>query len=125
MKTALKIVIVLLVILAGLLGIWFSLDKTTRCSLIYGRNICNFYAMMDIISTDSEKSNFEEAMQLCQEMEDVPKKDSCFEYIAQVVSFYDIEKAKEACNEIKDIKDKTGKVVHRKNDCYDKLFESN
>jgi len=121
MKKSLKIIIILFVFIIGIVCVWFSLDKTTRCSFIYGRNICNFYAMMDTISSDPEKSNFEKAMQLCQEMEDVPKKDSCFEYIAQVVSFYDIEKAKQACNEIKEIRDQVGNVIHKKEDCYNKI----
>lgn len=81
MRQSLKIIIILLAIIIGLIAVWFSLDKTTRCKLIYGKNICNFYAMMDTISHNPESSGFEKAMQLCQEMEDVPKKDSCFEYI--------------------------------------------
>ena len=74
--------------------------------------------MMDTVSSDPEKSDFEEAMQLCREMEDVPKKDSCFEYIAQVVSFYDTEKAKEACEHIKEFNN-----VHTKERCYDLIMK--
>ena len=74
---------------------------------------------MDIVSTDSEKSDFGKAMQLCGGMSDVPKKDSCFEYIAQVVSFYDVEKAREACSEIKGFDG-----VHNKEDCYIKIGKS-
>ena len=119
MRKSLKVVMVLMLILIGFCGIWLSLDPSVKCRLIYGKNICNFYAMMDIISSDPEKSDFEEAMRLCRGMEDVPKKDSCFEYIAQVVSFYDPEKAKEACDEIKEIRDQVGNIVHTKNRCYD------
>ena len=122
-----KIIVILFVIVILLTGAWFSLDSHTKnslyratlCKLIYGKNICNFYEMMDIISTNSETSNFEKAMQLCREMENVPKKDSCFEYIAQVVSFYDVEKAKQACDEIKEF-DK----VHSKDNCYKMVEKS-
>jgi hypothetical protein len=69
--------------------------------------------MMNTISTDSNNSDFNKAMKLCQDMEDVPKKDSCFEYIAQGVSFYNTEQAKEACDEIKGFDG-----VHSKEDCY-------
>ena len=113
MKKLVKIIITLGVIGVVLIGVWFSLDKTTRCKLIYGKNICNFYAMMDTVSHNPETSDFEKAMQLCQEMSDVPKKDGCFEYIAQVVFFYDVEKAKEACDEIKGFDGGYGKE-----DCY-------
>jgi len=74
---------------------------------------------MNIISYNPERSDFEKAMQLCKEMEDVPKKDSCFEYIAQVVSFYDTEKAREACSEIKGFDG-----VHKKEDCYSVVGKS-
>ncbi len=114
MKQSFKIIIILFAVIIGLIATWFSLDKTTRCKLIYGKNICNFYAMMDTVSHSPESSDFEKAMQLCQEMSDVPKKDSCFEYIAQVVSFYNVEKAKEACDEIKGFDG-----VYGKEDCYE------
>ena len=114
-----KIIITLLIIAGVLIGGWFSLDERTKCKLIYGKNICNFYEMMDTISQDPEKSDFEKAMQLCREMEDVPKKDSCFEYIAQVVSFYDIEKAKEACDEIREFDG-----VHSREDCHSMVEKS-
>jgi len=116
-----KITITLFIIALLLISAWLSLDSRTKnslyqatlCKLIYGKNICNFYAMMDVLSHNPEKSDFEKVMQLCREMEDVPKKDSCFEYIAQVVSFYDIEKAREACGEIRGFDG-----VHSKEDCY-------
>jgi len=113
MKKSVKIIIILFILVLILAGIWLSLDSHTKCRLIYGKNICNFYEMMDMVSTNPENSDFEKAMQLCLEMEDVPKKDSCFEYIAQVVSFYDKEKAREACKEIKGFDG-----VHRKENCY-------
>lgn len=123
-----KIIITLFVIALLLVGAWLSLDSRTKsslyratlCKLIYGKNICNFYEMMDAVSRNPESSDFEKAMQLCREMENVPKKDSCFEYIAQVVSFYDTEKAKQACSEIKEFKD-----VHSKEDCYTMVEKSN
>jgi hypothetical protein len=119
MKIVLKVIIALFVIGIILIGIWFSLDKRAKCKLIYGKNICNFYEMMDTIFSNPENSDFEKAMQLCREMEDVPKKDSCFEYIAQAVSFYDAEKAKEACSEIKEFNG-----VHSKEACYNVVEKS-
>ena len=119
MRQSLKIIIILFAVIIGLTATWFSLDELTRCKLIYGKNICNFYAMMDIVSHNPENSDFNKAMKLCGEMEDVPKKDSCFEYIAQVVSFYDIEKAKEACGEIKEFDG-----VHSREYCYQLIEKS-
>ena len=119
MKTSIKIIIALLIIGGVFVGVWLSLDSRTKCKLIYGKNICNFYEMMDTVSSNPENSDFEKAMQLCREMEDVPKKDSCFEYIAQVVSFYDIEKAREACGEIREFDG-----VHSREDCYSMVEKS-
>ncbi len=116
MKIVLKVIIALFVVGIILIGIWFSLDKYTKCKLIYGKNICNFYEMMDTVSIDPEKSDFDKAMQLCEEMKDVPKKDSCFEYVAEVVSFYNKEKAREACGEIKGFDG-----VHSKEDCLNRI----
>ncbi|XOB42688.1 MAG: hypothetical protein ACKKMP_01380 [Candidatus Nealsonbacteria bacterium] len=114
-----KIIVILFAIVILLSGVWLSLDSYTKCRLIYGKNICNFYEMMDVISSNPENSDFEKAMQLCRNMKDVPKKDSCFEYIAQVVSFYDIEKAKETCGEIREFDG-----VHSKEDCYSMVEKS-
>jgi len=126
-----KKILIILIIIMGLIGIGLgigllldshtknSLYRATLCKLIYGKNICNFYEMMDTVSTDPEKSDFEKAMQLCGEMEDVPKKDSCFEYIAQVVSFYDTEKARKACDEIRGFDG-----VHSKENCYTMIGKS-
>lgn len=116
MKTLFKTVFALIIIGVVLTAVWFSLDSHTKCKLIYGKNICNFYEMMDMVSTDPERSDFEKAMPLCRDMKDVPKKDSCFDYIAQLVSFYDTEKAREACNEIKGFDN-----VHSKEDCLNKI----
>ncbi len=95
-----KIIIILFIALFLIGGVWLLLNSRLKCKLIYGKNICNFYEMMETINSDSEKSDFKKAMQLCAEMENVPKKDSCFEYIAEIVSTYDKEKAKEACENI-------------------------
>jgi len=113
MKKTIKIFLSLFVAGILLLGTWLALDSRTRCRLIYGKNICNFYEMMDTVSSEPESSDFEKAMQLCRQMGDVPKKDNCFEYIAQVVSSYDIEKANEACGEIKEFE-----KVHSQEQCY-------
>ncbi len=119
MKKSIKIIIIFVVIGGLFLGVWAGLDSNTKCRIIYGKNICNFYEMMDTVSTDSESSDFEKAMRLCRDMEDVPKKDSCFGYIAQVVSFYDTEQAREACDEIKGFDG-----VHNKEDCYKMIGKS-
>ncbi len=120
-----KIVIVLFIIAVFLISGWFSLDSRTKnslyratlCKLIYGKNICNFYEMMDIMAYDRpDDADFNKAMQLCRDMEDVPKKDSCFEYVAEVVSFWDFEKAKQACDEIVGYG-----AVHYKDRCYQKI----
>jgi hypothetical protein len=118
-KKSIKIIIIFTTIGGLFIGLWAGLDSLTKCKLIYGKNICNFYEMMDTVSTDPENSDFEKSIQLCSKMSDVPKKDSCFEYIAQVVSFYDIEKAREACDEIKGFDG-----VHNKEDCYSMVEKS-
>jgi len=119
MRTSIKIIIILLIIGGVLVGVWLSLDSPTKCKLLYGKNICNFYEMMDMVSANPENFDFEKAMQLCQEMEDIPKKDSCFEFIAQEVSFYDTEKAREACDEIKGFDG-----AHTKESCYNIVGKS-
>jgi len=43
------LVIIFSALLIGLFW-WFSLSKTTRCLFLYGKNICNFYAVIDIAS---------------------------------------------------------------------------
>ena len=118
MRTSIKIIIALLIIGGIFLGIWLSLDSHTKCKLIYGKNICNFYKMMDIVNHSPESSNFEKVMQLCQEMEDVPKKDGCFEFVAEAFTRIDIEKAEQACNEIKGFDN-----VKSKENCYIKIQE--
>ena len=114
MHKLLKIIAILLVITIGLVGVWFSLDKNTRCSFVYGKNICNFYSMMDI--APNNPSSFDEMMSLCKDMYDVPKKDSCYEFISLVFSRTDKNKAIEACNEIKGFRG-----VHSKEECLNKV----
>ena len=117
-----KIIITLFAIVILLTGIWFSLDSHTKnslyratlCKLIYGKNICNFYAMMD--TQNPSVSDFEKMMNLCQEINDVPKKDSCFEYIAEVFSRIDAENAQQDCNKIKEFNS-----VHSKESCHSKI----
>jgi len=101
-----KIIIIFVIIILGIITVWLSLDKVTKCNLIYGKNICNFYAMMG-------SSNFDEMMNLCKDMDDVPKKDSCFEFIAQTFAQTNTSKAKEACDQIKGFEN-----VHTKEHCY-------
>ena len=43
---------------------------------------------------------------------------SCFEFVAQSFALIDMKKAREACNEIMDIKDQAGNVVHTRERCY-------
>ena len=116
MKIFLKIAISLFLFTVILVSIWFSLDFDTKCKLIYGKNICNFYGMVDIASRNPSVSDFNEMMNLCREMSDVPKKDGCFEFIAEIFSRIDVEKARLACNEIKKFN-----MVHNKEDCYTKI----
>ena len=106
-------IIVLVIVMAG---VWFSLDKTTRCGFIYGKNICNFYAMMDVANNSPSISDFGKMMDLCRDMTDVPKKDGCFEYVAQTIATIDMNKAKEACDEIKGFDN-----VKTREDCYYKI----
>ena len=120
-----KITITLFVIAFLLIGAWLSLDSRTKnslyratlCKLIYGKNICNFYEMMDIMAYDHPNdADFNKAMQLCRDMENVPKKDGCFEYVAEVISFWDFEKARQACDEVVGYK-----LVYYKDRCYQKI----
>ena len=116
MKTVIKILLSLFIVGALLIGVWLSLDSHVKCKLIYGKNICNFYEMMDIMAHNNpNNTDFNRAMQLCRDMKDVPKKDSCFEYIAEVISFWDSERAKQACDEIVGYG-----LVYDKDSCYQK-----
>ncbi len=110
MRTIFKAVIILLVAAIGLITVWFSLDKTTRCSLVYGRNICNFYAMMDSIP------DFNKMMGLCSDMGDVPKKDSCFKFIAETFARIDVNKSEEACNQVQGFRG-----VHSMEECLNRV----
>ena len=58
-----KIIIVLFVIVILLSSVWLLLDSHTKCKLIYGKNICNFYEMMNTVSHNPESSDFEKAME--------------------------------------------------------------
>lgn len=109
MNKSFKIITVLLILISGLITVWFSLDKTTRCSFIYGRNICNFYAMMDI---NSSIESFDEKMNLCSGMDGVPKRDGCFELIAETFIRIDANKSREACNQVQGFRG-----VHSKGEC--------
>jgi hypothetical protein len=121
MRKLFKIIIILLIVAIGAGGVWLSLDNTTKCYLIYGKNICNFYAMMYM---EVSLENFDRMMELCRDMHDVPKKDSCFEVVAQSFARIDIDKAREACDEIKEIMDNVGNIVHKKEDCYSRIEEA-
>ncbi len=103
---------ILVIVLISLFGVWLSLDDITKCKIVYHKNICYFYAMMDIANNDPTVSDFDEMMNLCKGMSDAPKKDGCFEYVAQTFALIDIEKAQQACNEIKGFDD-----VKSKKDC--------
>lgn len=117
MKKFLRIIIVLFVLVIGLYGIWLCLDSNVKCRLLYGKNICNFYAMTDIATSNSTTSDFDKMIDLCRDMTDVPKKDGCFDFIAQTFAQIDINKAKEACDYIKGFDN-----VHTKNNCYDMIY---
>jgi hypothetical protein len=113
MKIVLKVILALFVVGIILIGIWFFLDKSTKCKLIYGKNICNFYEM---INTQPSIANFDKMVSLCREMTNVPKKDSCFEFIAETFSHIDIEKAQQSCEEVKGFDG-----AYSKEDCFIKI----
>lgn len=106
-----KPLLILLVIVVGAIVLWLSLDKLTRCSFVYGKNICNFYAVRDFPNPSS--SDFEMLMNLCRQMEDVPKKDSCFYNLAEKFRYINTTLAKEACAGIEEFE---GTV--KKSDCF-------
>ena len=115
-KKLFSMILAIIVLVIVMAGVWFSLDKTTRCGFIYGKNICNFYAMMDVANNSPSISDFGKMMDLCRDMTDVPKKDGCFEYVAQTIATIDMNKAKEACDEIKGFDN-----VKTREDCYYKI----
>ncbi len=120
MNRLIQITVIFAAIGGLLIGLWASLDSGIKCRLIYGKNICNFYEMMDTMAYDHPSdADFNKAMQLCRDMENVPKKDSCFEYVAEVISFWDFEKAEQACNEIVGYG-----LVHGKESCRQKIQAS-
>jgi len=119
MKILFKTIGILFLLIFVLVGIWFSLDTNTKCKFMYGKNICNFYEMMDIANKNPSISDFDKMTSLCKEMSDVPKKDSCFEFIAEIFSRIDIGKAQQSCEEIKGFDG-----VHNKEDCYIKVQKS-
>jgi len=120
MNRLIRITVIFAAIGGLLLVVWVGLDSGTKCRLIYGKNICNFYEMMDTMAYDHpDDADFNKAMQLCRDMENVPKKDSCFEYVAEVISFWDFEKAEQACNEIVGYG-----LVHGKESCRQKIQAS-
>jgi len=112
-----SILLISVVILISSVFVWISLEDLTKCRFIYGKNICNFYAMMDIANHNPSISNFDEMMNLCSDMTDVPKKDGCFEYVARTFTRIDLNKAKEACDEIKGFD-----AVYSKEDCYSRIY---
>lgn len=122
MKRSFKVIIILVLVLAVSTTIWYSLDEASRCRLIYGRNICNYYTVMDIASGNLSTSDFNTMMELCREMSDVPKKDSCFEVIALTFARIDVDKALVACNEIQEIRDTAGNVVHKRENCRNRIM---
>jgi hypothetical protein len=120
MNRLIRITVIFAAVGGLLLGLWAGLDSGIKCRLIYGKNICNFYEMMDIMAYDhSSDADFNKAMQLCRGMENVPKKDSCFEYIAEVISLWDFKKAKQACDEIVGYG-----LVYDKDSCYQRIQTS-
>jgi len=100
MKRLFKIIIILFVVIIVAGSFWLSLDKRTRFCLVYGKNICNFYTMMDIIPSIE---NFDEMMNLCKDMYDVPKKDGCFQFISQAFVQMILTKRKRHATRLKDL----------------------
>ena len=111
------ILLISVIVLISSVFVCISLDDLTKCRFIYGKNICNFYAMMDIANHNPSISDFDKMMDLCRDMSDVPKKEGCFEYIAQTFAQIDMDKAKEACDEIKGFDG-----VYSKDDCYSRIY---
>ncbi|MBA7545122.1 hypothetical protein ES705_37485 [subsurface metagenome] len=108
---------ILVIVLISLLGVWLSLDDITKCRIVYHKNICYFYAMMDIANNNPAVSDFDEMMNLCKGMSDAPKKDGCFEYVALTFAQIDMGKAEEACDKIKEFGG-----VHSKENCYGRIY---
>lgn len=103
-----KVLIVFAAVLLAFAAIWLSLGSLAKCTVFYGKNICNFYEVRD------SSRSFEEKMSLCGEMTDVPKKDNCYETIAENAS--DAGKAMMACNQISGFEG-----VHSKEECLDRI----
>lgn len=122
MKSIYKILFGMAIIVVVSVALWSSLDEYTRCNLSYSRNICNFYAVVNMEVTNPT-SDFNKMMNLCKDMDDVPKKDSCFHMIAWTFRSIDMNKAKEACNGIKSIKDEPGNIVYTRDECYKMIQE--
>lgn len=78
--------------------------------------------MVDIANNNPSISDFDRMISLCNAMSDVPKKDGCFEFIAQAFGPFnqiDINKAREACNYIKGFDG-----VKSKEGCYKMINEN-
>jgi eight-cysteine-cluster-containing protein len=115
MRISLEFILGLFIV--GILGgsIYSSLDSITRCSLIYGRSVCDFQAVKDM-SDNPSISDFNKMMTLCSEMDNTAKRDECFEFIAKTFALLDIERAYRACDEIKEF---DNKII--RGDCYNEI----
>jgi len=71
-----KVLIIGLVCIVAVAILWLSIDDPSRCKLLHGKNICNYYSVQEAASNSNP--NFDEMMKLCSEMEPVPKRDRCF-----------------------------------------------
>jgi hypothetical protein len=110
-----KFFLVILTAVVCLAAIWLGMDEGARNCMIYGTNICNYYAVMKM---EASPANFAAMMALCGGMTDVPKKDGCFELIAMKFAPADPKRANTACGRIRGFDG-----VHSKNGCYDMIEE--
>lgn len=121
MDKSFQIAVLISVAVLALVGVWLLLDGTGRCHLLHGRNICNFYEVMDIAFDRPSVSDFDRMMELCGGMSHVPKKDSCFQLVAETFSRIDLERAIDACNEIQEITDQVGNTVYTTEGCLERV----
>ncbi len=75
-------VLILGLVVAAFLVAFFFMNTHAGCTILHGKNICNYYAVQEMFA-DSGTADFEAANVLCSSMDDVPKKDACFEIIPE------------------------------------------
>lgn len=113
----------ILLIGLGVLVIGFLIVAYLRMGLFRDNNISKYYTVVDVIGNNQDDESFENAMKLCGGMTNDPKKDSCFEFIAErMARAGKKEKAKRACDEVKGFQDALQHSVHSKEECYQTIL---